>query len=503
MTKDGSVAVEMRNIHKTFPGVVALEGVNLSIKKGEVHGLVGENGAGKSTLIKILMGVYGGFDEGEVFIEGLKTEIRNPIQAQKHGLTAVYQDLHLASNLTVGENFFLGQIPLKKTGLVDWKKIHTTCSEILGDLDLSIDPKIPVKKLSTAEQAMILIAKSVYRESKVVIFDEPTALVTKEETEQIFNLITKLKDKGVGIIYISHRLEEIFRICDVVTVLKDGKEVDTLPVSETNQASVVSMMVGKTVDEIHYIKDHDIGDKVLEIKNLTKENVFRDISLHVSKGEALGFYGLVGSGMANVAKTIFGGEAYDSGEISIEGRKVKINSPMEGIKHGISFLPEDRKNDGLAILLNVETNVNLASYKKISTAGFVNLKKERRNAVEYTKALKIKTPSVRQRVKNLSGGNQQKVVFAKWLCGDSRIFIFDEPTVGVDVGARFEIYKIIEDILDKGNSVILVSSYLPEIIGLTDRAMIFYEGRCMDCISRDQYDEERFLNLASGMKNDQ
>jgi ribose transport system ATP-binding protein len=493
--------VKMSNIHKSFPGVKALKGVNLSIKKGEVHGLVGENGAGKSTLIKILMGVYGSFDNGDIYIDGKKVSIKNPIQANALGLAAVYQDLHLAYNLSVGENFFLGKMPIKRNGLIDWAKINSVTGKVLGELDMDIDPQIAVKRLSTAEQAIILIAKIIHQESKVVIFDEPTALVTKEETEQIFNSIRKLKQKGIGIIYISHRLEEIFNICDVVTVFKDGENVNTLKVSETDQKTIISMMIGKAFDNIHYIKERKIGKKMLEVKKLTKNNVYKDISLNLCQGEALGFYGLVGSGMSNVAKSIFGGEVYNSGEILIHGKKVRIKSPIDGIKNKISFLPEDRKNEGVALLLDVVTNINLASYKEISKAGFINLVKEKKNALNHVRSLSIKTPSIKQKLINLSGGNQQKVVFAKWLCGDSEIFIFDEPTVGVDIGAKFEIYKIIEQILEEGKSVILVSSYLPEIMGLTDKAMVFYEGECMSCLPKSEYDEERFLNLASGVKN--
>ena len=500
MDENGKVIVKMNDIYKSFPGVKALQGVDLTIKKGEVHGLVGENGAGKSTLIKILMGVYNNFDSGEIYIEGKKVEIKSPIQARKHGFAAVYQDLHLANNLTVGENFFLGKIPLKKWGIVDWKKINRVTREVLNELDLDIDPKIPVRKLSTAEQAMVLIAKIVYQESKVIIFDEPTALITKDETEQIFKLIKKLKEKDVGIIYISHRLEEIFEICDIVTVLKDGIEVKTLPVADTKRESIISMMVGKSIKSAYYIKERKIGKKILEINNLSKENKFKNISFDLSEGEALGFYGLVGSGMASIAKSIFGGIKYDSGEIFINGKKVKIKSPIDGIKHKISFLPEDRKNEGLALMLDVATNINLASYRNISKAGFINLVKEKKNALKYIDALNIKTPSLRQKVINLSGGNQQKVVFAKWLCGNSKIFIFDEPTVGVDVGAKFEIYKIIEEILNAGNSVIIVSSYLPEIIGMTDRVIVFYEGKNMGCLPKSEYDEEKLLNMVSGAK---
>ena len=500
MDENGKVIVKMNDIYKSFPGVKALQGVDLTIKKGEVHGLVGENGAGKSTLIKILMGVYNNFDSGEIYIEGKKVEIKSPIQARKHGFAAVYQDLHLANNLTVGENFFLGKIPLKKWGIVDWKKINRVTREVLNELDLDIDPKIPVRKLSTAEQAMVLIAKIIHQESKVIIFDEPTALITKDETEQIFKLIKKLKEKDVGIIYISHRLEEIFEICDIVTVLKDGIEVKTLPVADTKRESIISMMVGKSIKSAYYIKERKIGKKILEINNLSKENKFKNVSFDLSEGEALGFYGLVGSGMASIAKSIFGGIKYDSGEIFINGKKVKIKSPIDGIKHKISFLPEDRKNEGLALMLDVATNINLASYRNISKAGFINLVKEKKNALKYTDALNIKTPSLRQKVINLSGGNQQKVVFAKWLCGNSKIFIFDEPTVGVDVGAKFEIYKIIEEILNAGNSVIIVSSYLPEIIGMTDRVIVFYEGKNMGCLPKSEYNEEKLLNMVSGAK---
>ncbi len=499
MDENGRVIVKMHKIYKSFPGVRALQGVDFTIRKGEVHGLVGENGAGKSTLIKILMGVYDNFDSGEIYIEGNKVEIKSPIQARKYGLAAVYQDVHLANNLTVGENFFLGKIPKKKLGFVDWGKMNRVASEVLKELEVDIDPKIPVKKLSTAEQAMILIAKIIHQESKVIIFDEPTALITKEETEQIFKLIQKLKKKDIGIIYISHRLEEIFSVCDVVTVLRDGMEVKTIPVEETNKESIISMMVGRKLESTFLLKNRKIGKKVLEVKNLSKSNEFKDISFDLSEGEALGFYGLIGSGMAGIAKSIFGGANYSSGEISIDGIKVNIKSPIDGIKHKISFLPEDRKSEGLALRLDVATNINLASYRSISRAGFINLIKEKKNALKYVDALNIKTPSLKQKVINLSGGNQQKVVFAKWLCGNSRIYIFDEPTVGVDVGAKFEIYKIIEDILDKGNLVIIVSTYLPEIIGTTDKTIVFYEGQSMGCLSKSEYNEEKLLNMASGV----
>jgi len=496
---DSNVIVKMSNIHKSFPGVKALNGVDLEIRKGEVHGLVGENGAGKSTLIKILMGVHNTFEKGDILINGKKVQINSPIQAQEHGLAAVYQDLNLAMSLSVGENFFLGEMPLKKNGLVDWNKVNRVSREVLESLDMDIDPTQRVSKLSAAEQAIVLIAKTLYQDSKLVIFDEPTALVTEEETKLIFNSIEKMKERGVGIIYISHRLEEIFTICDTVTVFKDGERVDTLPVKDTSQESIVSMMIGRAFDNVHYINSRPIGEKYLEVRNLSRGKAFKDISFSVARGESMGFYGLVGSGMADVARSIFGGEPYDTGEILINGSKVNIKSPIDGIKHKMSYLPEDRKNEGLALRLDVVTNINLSSYERISRGGFIDQTKERRNAEKYVDALNIKTPSIRQKVINLSGGNQQKVVFAKWLCGNSEIFIFVEPTVGVDIGAKFEIYKLIEEILKDGKSVILVSSYLPELMGLTDKAMVFYEGEDMGTLTKDEYDEERFLHLASGV----
>ena len=496
--QSGATVVSMTAIQKSFPGVHALKGVSFSVKAGEVHGLVGENGAGKSTLIKILMGAYSK-DAGSITIEGQEVEIHTPLQAKSHGLAAVYQDVMLARHLSVGENFFLGKLPRTPVGLIDWKKIHRMARETLEELDLSIDPRILVRHLPPAEQEMVTIAKAVYEESKVIVFDEPTALLTNEQVTELFGLIRKLKEKKVGIIYISHRLEEIFATCDRVTILKDGERVDTLKVSETDQDTIITKMVGRSVGEMYSIHHPAQGDKVLEVRGLTRAPRFRNVDFDLYRGEILGFFGLIGSGRTEILRCIFGADPSDSGEIRIEGRRAPINSPQQGIRAGIGLLPENRKTAGLAMSLAVDVNVNLASYDLISRAGFVNLGREASRARRFVSDLTIRTPSIKQKVRNLSGGNQQKVVIAKWLCRDSDIFIFDEPTVGVDIGAKVDIYKLIEALLAKGNAIILVSSYLPEVMGLADRIIVVYEGNVTGTLKRSEFEEEKILRLASGI----
>ena len=498
MGSPNTVIVDMKGIRKTFPGVRALKGVDLTVRAGEVHGLVGENGAGKSTLIKILMGAYSK-DEGAITVDGKAVEIHSPTQARSMGLRAVYQDVMLARHLTVGENFFLGKLPRTALGLVDWKRIHSATARILEELELRIDPRAPVRSLSPARQEMVAIAKAVYEESRLIVFDEPTALLANEEVAELFTIIRKLRAKGVGIIYISHRLEEIFAICDRVTVLKDGEWVDTLEVAATDQDALINKMVGRSIGEMYSIRRFPRGEKVLEVSGLTREPRFREVSFELYQGEILGFFGLVGSGRTDIMRCLFGAEPYDSGEVRVKGRPVRARNPGQGIAAGIGLLPENRKEAGLALSLPVDTNINMASYDRISRLGFVNLAQERAQARKYIAELSIRTPSVRQKVRNLSGGNQQKVVVSKWLCRDSDVFIFDEPTVGVDVGAKLEIYKLIETLLAGGHAVLFVSSYLPEIMGIADRMLVIYEGRVMGELARGGYEEEKILRLASGL----
>jgi ribose transport system ATP-binding protein len=490
--------VAMTDIHKSFPGVQALKGVSFSVTAGEVHGMVGENGAGKSTLIKILMGAYTK-DAGTITVEGQEMETHNPVQAKSHGMAAVYQDVMLARHLSVGENFFLGKLPRTRFGMIDWKKIHQVARKTLEDLDLSIDPRMLVRHLPPADQEMVTIAKAVYEESKLIVFDEPTALLTNEQVTELFGLIRKLKEKNVAVIYISHRLEEIFATCDRVTILKDGERVDTLKVSETDQDTIITKMVGRSVGEMYSIRHPKRGEEILEVRGFTREPRFKNVNFNLYRAEILGFFGLIGSGRTEILRSIFGADPFDSGELRIRGRLASIRSPRQGIRAGIGLLPENRKAAGLAMSLAVDINVNLASYDLISRAGFVNLSREASRARRFISDLAIRTPSIKQKVRNLSGGNQQKVVVAKWLSRESDIFIFDEPTVGVDVGAKVEIYKLIEALLAKGNAIILVSSYLPEIMGLADRIIVVYEGKVTGTLLRSEFEEEKLLRLASGI----
>lgn len=498
-----NVLVKMEKITKVFPGVNALQGVDFDVRAGEVHALMGENGAGKSTLIKAMMGVHEP-TSGKIFVEGREVSIKSPQQAKKLGLGAVYQDITLAPHLSVAENFFLGELP-KKGMFVDWKTINDTTKETLESLDISVDPRKRIKDLPIAQQEMVTIAKIVHEKAKVIVFDEPTALLANEEVEILFNLINKLRDNGSGIIYISHRLEEIFELGDRVTVLKDGAYVDTVNVRDTTREELVKKMVGRDVGDMYSIKHFEPKEKVLEVSGLTKQGVFKDISLDVRRGEILGMFGLVGSGRTEIMRAIFGADPYDSGEVIILGKHVHNKTPKKGIESGIALLPEDRKTQGLSMGLSIELNTNLASYSKISKAGFIKLSEEKERAEYYKDQIKIKTPSIKQKVGKLSGGNQQKVVIAKWICADSEIFIFDECTVGVDVGAKVEIYRLFEELLAQGKAIVLISSYLPEVMGLADRLVVISEGKQMATIDRGEFlkdgklDEERILKLASGM----
>ncbi|MBC5648234.1 sugar ABC transporter ATP-binding protein [Christensenella tenuis] len=498
-----NVLVKMEKITKIFPGVKALEDVDFDVRAGEVHALMGENGAGKSTLIKALMGVHEP-SSGKIFVEGQEVQIKNPQQAKKLGLGAVYQDITLAPHLSVAENFFLGELP-KKAGLVDWKKINSETSKTLTELDIKVDPKRRIKDLPIAQQEMVTIAKIVHEKAKIIVFDEPTALLANEEVEVLFTLIGKLRDHGCGIIYISHRIEEIFELGDRVTVLKDGMLVETVNVADTNKDDLVRMMVGRDVGDMYSIEHFEPGETVLEVKGLTRKGAYEDISLEVRRGEILGMFGLVGSGRTEIMRGVFGADPFDAGEIKVLGKKVHNKSPKQGIDSGVALLPEDRKTQGLSMGLSVEVNTNLASYSKISKAGVINVNREKERAEYYREQIRIKTPSIKQKVQNLSGGNQQKVVIAKWLCADSELFIFDECTVGVDVGAKVEIYRLFEQLLKQGKAIVLISSYLPEVMGLADRLMVISEGKQMATIDRDEFmvdgrlDEERILRLASGM----
>jgi ribose transport system ATP-binding protein len=486
----------MAGISKSFPGVDALSDVDFSVRSGEVHGLVGENGAGKSTLIKILMGVYA-MDRGAILLDGVPANIHSPIDARALGLNAVFQDVVIAPGLTVGENFFIGRLPTFPGGFIDWQRVYRESEVTLRELGIEVDPRRRIAELPSGEQAMVTIAKIVREKARLVIFDEPTARLTTEEKARLFELIGTLKKQNMGIIYISHHLEEIFEICDTVTVLRDGRVAGRLATADVNEDALISLMVGRSIEQLYDIHRGAPGEVLLEVTGLTREPYFRDVSFTLRRGEVLGLFGLVGARRTEMLRAVFGVDRCTSGEIRVLGKRVVFHGPYGAMEAGLAFVPEERKLQGLAMPLSVKTNLNIASYGAISSLGFVDIRKETERARQQVDSLAIRTPSLDQVVDNLSGGNQQKVAIGKWLCRDADILILDEPTTGVDVGAKVEIYHLIETLLARGKAVIVCSSYLPEVIGLSDRIIVMAEGETTgEVVARDAT-EEGLLRLAS------
>lgn len=494
--------LKIEHISKFYPGVTALNDVSFTIGKGEVRALVGENGAGKSTLIKCIMGVEKP-NQGTVSLNynGTWVSGMDALQTQAHGMFANYQHVNIAPDLSIAENYFLGKVPKTKFGAVDWKRMNEESQVIVDKFKMDVNPLAKIKDLPIAMQAMVTISKiSVNEDIKLVIFDEPTALLENEKVETLFNYIKELKEQGVSVIYISHRLEEIMDICDSVTILKDGTYVDTKPITEVTKESLVSMMVGREMSDIYDIKRFEPGEELLRVENFGDGQHFNNIDFSVHKGEILGFFGLVGAGRSEIMRALYGVEKHKTGKVYLKGKETHIKSPQAALQMGIGFLTEDRRADGLALPLAIKTNVNMNSYDMISKSGIINLSKETDRAEEYSKKINVKTPSVQQLVGNLSGGNQQKVVIAKLLCRDPEILIFDEPTVGVDVGAKEEIFKLIEKMTEQGKGVILISSYLPEVMGLSDRLIVMSQGEITAAYDRDQMKdltEEQVLMAAS------
>lgn len=484
--------LKVEGVSKFYPGVTALNDVSLTVKKGEVRALVGENGAGKSTLIKCIMGVEKP-DKGKITMnyDGNWVVNSTAVDAQAHGVFANYQHVNIAPDLSIAENYFLGRQPKTKLGLVDWQKMARDSQAIIDRFEMGVNPLTKIRELPIAMQAMVTISKiSVNEDIRLVIFDEPTALLENEKVEMLFRFINELKSRGVSIIYITHRLEEIIQICDSVTILKDGTYVDTVPIENVTKDSLIQMMVGRPATDIYNIEHFEPGEELLRVENFSDTKHFKNISFNLHKGEILGFAGLVGAGRSEVMRALTAVEKRLSGDVYLRGKKVVIKNPTEALEKGIGFLTEDRRADGCALKLDIKTNINMSSYKVISKAGLINLRKEKRRAEEHSKSVNVKTPSISQLVGNLSGGNQQKVVIAKLLCCDPEILIFDEPTVGIDVGAKQEIFKLIERLTAQGRGIILISSYLPEVMGLSDRLIVMAQGKITA-----EYDKEALKTL--------
>jgi len=489
--------LQMKNIHKRFPGVYALKSVNFELKAGEVHGLLGENGAGKSTLMKVLAGIYD-VDEGEIYIDGRKVEINDVKDSQKAGVSIIHQELVLVPYMSVAENIFSGREPVGRLGFVKKDEMLAQAQKLLDSFDLGIDASRLVVDLNIAQRQMVEIARAISFNSKILVMDEPTSSLTEKEVEFLFKTIESLKAKGVGIVYISHRMAELFRITDRITVMRDGQYIGTRVTKETNVDELISMMVGRELTDYYHRTFHELGEVTLEVKNLTRNGVFKDVSFSLRKGEILGFSGLVGAGRSEIMKAIFGLDPIDSGEIYIEGKKVEIKSPRDAMNLGIALVPENRKDEGLILKSSVGYNMTLRVLDEFIKFIRVNRAKENEIIDTYVQELGIKTPSRSQSVANLSGGNQQKVVIAKWLAAKPKILILDEPTRGVDVSAKAEIYAIMNNLVQTGVSIIMISSELPEIINMSDRVAVVHNGSIKGILNKDELSQEKIMHLATG-----
>jgi ribose transport system ATP-binding protein len=492
--------LEMRGITKRFPGVLALDNVSLSVRKGEVHALLGENGAGKSTLMKILSGAYR-MDEGEILFDGKPVEIHSSHDAQALNISTIYQELNLTEQLTVAENIFMGRQPTKGPFMVDWKGMFSKAQTILDDLGVDISAQALVRDLGVAHKQMVELAKSLSINSRVLIMDEPTAPLTSREIKTLFDTIRMLRSRGVSIIYISHRLEEVMEVCDRATIMRDGRNVTVLNVADTNLDEIIRYMVGRELKE-KFPKIHpDIGETRLQVDKLNAGKQVKDISFSVRSGEILGIAGLVGAGRTETARAIFGMDPKESGTVSVDGKEVSIQHPLDAIRAGIGFVTEDRKGEGLVLTMPVSQNITLATLEKFGAALRLDLGGEKAVVLDFIDKLDIKTPSHLQLARNLSGGNQQKVVLAKWLLSDAKVILFDEPTRGIDVGAKIEVYNIINSLIRSGVAVVMISSELPEILGMSDRVAVMHQGEITGIFDNDgTLTQEKVLYYATGGK---
>jgi len=490
----------MKGISKSFDGTQALRGVDFSAAMGEVHAISGENGAGKSTLMKILSGALPR-DKGEILLDGKSIELGSPMRARQLGIYAVYQEFSLIPHLTIAENILLGQMPTTRVnGVIDWKKTFLGAENILKEIGFTgIDVHKLVSQLSVSHQQMVEIAKAVAGPRKILILDEPSAVLSQEELKRLFALVRQLKEQGLIILYISHRLDEVFEIADRITVLKDGQLVGTVRPQESDQNQLIRMMVGRNLGEIFPVRKPPSGEVALEVKELTLKNSFSDISFSLRRGEILGMFGLVGSGRTQVARSIFGADRFTSGEIRLNGKSIRPRSPREAVSAGIALLTEDRKRDGLVMNLSIRDNISLASYSHLSRFGVIDRNKQVGEVKKLVQDLDVRPPLLDQLASHLSGGNQQKLVLAKWLMTHARVLILDEPTRGVDVATKVEIYHIIDNLARDGMCILLISSELPEILGMSDRALVMREGRLVGEFPRSDANEERLLASAAGV----
>jgi ribose transport system ATP-binding protein len=488
----------MESISKSFPGVQALKHVTFDVQPGEIHALVGENGAGKSTLMKALTGAQPA-EEGQITWQGQQVEINTPSDAQNLGISMIHQELSLLPYRTVGQNIYLGREPKWHIpGAIDWNTLYAQSDALLQRLNLDVDSRSEVQFLSIAQQQMVEVAKALSLDATLIAMDEPTSSLTERESEVLFDVMRVLKDQGVAIIFISHRLEEVFEISDRVTVLRDGRHIATEPTADLTHNQVVTLMVGRELEDMYHYSKTEQRDVILEAQNLSDGKDLKDVSLALHGGEILGIAGLIGAGRTALAETLFGIRHNTEGRALLAGENVRIRSPKQAIKQGMGFVPEDRKLQGLFLNMAVRENVTMSSMDLVTNLGFVNFKKAKSIADEYVKKLDIRTPSVTQNVRNLSGGNQQKVIIARWLTLKPRVLMLDEPTRGVDVGAKAEIHALMRDLARQGVAVLMISSDLPEVLGVSDRILVMHEGRVTGEFDRDEATQDVIMHAATG-----
>lgn len=490
--------MRVSGIEKSFPGVKALDQIEFAVRKGTVHALCGENGAGKSTLMKIINGIYKP-DAGQIFIDEQPVKIQNPIQAQSHGIAMIAQELNYVPEMTIEENLFLGRLPVKKFGKVDWKKIRKETLKFLEEEKLPYHPEQKLKTLTVSDIQMLEIIKAISNNAEIIIMDEPTSAITQREVEVLFKKIAELKERGVSIIYISHKMDEVFRIADDITILRDGTVVETHPAEDLDLDKVVALMVGRKLTNVYPKEEVLVGDVALEVEDLYSKGVYRNVTFHVKKGEIVGFAGLMGAGRTEVMRSLFGLDTITSGTVKRNGKEIKIKNVRDSIRHDMVMLSEDRRQFGIIPIRSVMENASISSLEKFIYKGHSHPNKEKKIIGEYFKKMNVKTPTLETAIQALSGGNQQKVLLAKWMLREPEVLILDEPTRGIDVGAKFEIYKLMTDLVREQKAVVMVSSELPELIGMCDRIYIMNKGIITGCLTKDEFTQEAIMKYATAV----
>ncbi len=492
------IKMRVSGVEKSFPGVKALSNIDFSVRKGTVHALCGENGAGKSTLMKIIMGLYQA-DKGQIYLDEKPVTIRNPIQAREHGISMIAQELNYVPELSIEENLFLGRLPVNKFGKIQWKKVREDAIAFLKEEKLPYRPEQKLKTLTVSDIQMLEIIKAVTNNAEIVIMDEPTSSISEKEVSQLFEKIAELKARGVAIIYISHKMDEVFQIADDITILRDGSVVSSDRASELDLDTVISRMVGRKIANVYPKEKVHIGETALEVTGFSQDNLFEDINFNVKEGEIVGFAGLVGAGRTEVMRTVFGLDPHRTGTVKLHGKEVHIRSAAESIANGLVLLSENRREDGIIPVRSLSENATLASLKNYIYGGYTHKEKERTDVEQVFEKMHVAAPSIETEISKLSGGNQQKVLLARWMLCNPEVMILDEPTRGIDVGAKFEIYKLMTEIVKEGKAIVMVSSELPELIGMCDRIYVMCQGRITGCIGRDDFSQETIMRYATGI----